>query len=965
MGSKRFQWVAGVWLACAACCCVQAQSDVEPPPDAEPPAPADAAQAQRAELDARHKATREELKTVRDGALRYRMLSTMSQELARAGRLADSYRINEEIVADASIPPGRRSLVASDLALRLVLTGERARSRSAIGRAKDLARQASPAELEELPNEPTYHFHHAEAEIARRADNRHEVALARMREVAELAWSNFNDAALSERRRRAAANELLDNVQFLVLLMVQNNRPQEALSFVTEIKQRIASYPGLSARLSQLGSIQTGEAIALCSHDNYEAALAASDASIATYQRAGVAAHDIGLGLARRVRLMIALSLGRIRDYGDDNARVEQGRAINPAFGGAYPEAEAESMRMAGRGDWKSASSRIASQIALNARIQGSESPFTKYMGAMRLLYLLNDPAEPVAESTLARFIADLAGGDSDWADARFRGSYMEDGALAETIDYLMRQSARTPGAAALAFQASEILRNGASQGSLADGAARLAAADPALRSLIEQEQLLRFERSTGRRTFALAAARAERLTNQGSADELVAKRQAAQVEDRKKALDESNAKLIALRRQIAAQFPVYRELVSPGIPTPAQLGAALRPGEAYLGLYPGLKAGYAFVVLPQGRLHAQRLAITREQTRTLVAALRKGFDAGQPPQSEGELAGFDFVASHELFKAWIAPLAPALQGTHTIYVAAGGALGNVPWAALATKPATGLADASWWAVEVSLAQMPSASALVLARSRAGRTASRPFIAFADPAFDPQAIATATGSADLRKVRQRAMGSADPTTAFDYRRVARLPETLEEAQALAMSLGAGTAGVIHGSAATRSRVLKEDLSDVRVVAFATHGLVPGELPGVLKSGLAMAYEGRGLADSLLTIDEIVGLRLNADWVILSACNTGLATGNAGDALSALMRGFFASGARTVLATQWAVESQSAKELMVATFKALAGDTRLSKALSQAQRDMAAGRNGALYRHPYFWAPYFLAGDAAR
>jgi CHAT domain-containing protein len=201
----------------------------------------------------------------------------------------------------------------------------------------------------------------------------------------------------------------------------------------------------------------------------------------------------------------------------------------------------------------------------------------------------------------------------------------------------------------------------------------------------------------------------------------------------------------------------------------------------------------------------------------------------------------------------------------------------------------------------------------------------------------------------------------------DYRRLNRLPETLDEARAIATTLNAPGDAVIHGVAASRTRVMKENLSDVRVIEFATHGLLAGELPGMLTSGLALAYEGKGLADSVLTIDDIVGLRLDADWVILSACNTGLATGVGGDSMSALERGFFAAGARTVMATQWAVESQSASEFTVAVFKDLAADQNASKAeaMVRAQREMMAGKFGNRYRHPYFWAPYFLSGDASR
>ena len=185
--------------------------------------------------------------------------------------------------------------------------------------------------------------------------------------------------------------------------------------------------------------------------------------------------------------------------------------------------------------------------------------------------------------------------------------------------------------------------------------------------------------------------------------------------------------------------------------------------------------------------------------------------------------------------------------------------------------------------------------------------------------------------------------------------------------AISTALDAPKSSVIHGARATRSAVLKEDLSSARVVAFATHGLLPGQIPGLLTPGLAMAYEGQGLEDSVLTIVDIVGLRLDADWVVLSACNTGYASGSAGDSMSSLLRGFFAAGARSVLATQWAVESESAKELTVQTFRSLAQTPTWSKAdaLSQTQRDMIAGKFGSMYRHPYFWAPYFLAGDAAR
>jgi len=276
------------------------------------------------------------------------------------------------------------------------------------------------------------------------------------------------------------------------------------------------------------------------------------------------------------------------------------------------------------------------------------------------------------------------------------------------------------------------------------------------------------------------------------------------------------------------------------------------------------------------------------------------------------------------------------------------------------------LALANWWITAVTPVQIPSASALVLERSQNARHASTPLIAFANPSFDGKPSRQAESGA-VPGVRERAFSGGGVSADFDYRRVSPLPETLDEARAIASALGAPEQNVIWGTQASRSSVMKQDLSADRVVLFATHGIVAGEVPGMRKAGLALAYEGNGLTDSILTVDDIVALRLNADWVVLSACNTGFTSGDAGDSISAMSRGFFAAGARSLLVTQWAVESESAKQLTVGMFKAYSSDPSLSKAdaIAQVQRDMLSGKNGTLYRHPYFWAPFFLSGDAAR
>ena len=157
------------------------------------------------------------------------------------------------------------------------------------------------------------------------------------------------------------------------------------------------------------------------------------------------------------------------------------------------------------------------------------------------------------------------------------------------------------------------------------------------------------------------------------------------------------------------------------------------------------------------------------------------------------------------------------------------------------------------------------------------------------------------------------------------------------------------------------------LASRRVVAFATHGLMAGDLPNLSQPALALAA---GSADAtnplapLLTLEDVLTLKLNADWVVLSACNTAAADGRAEEALSGLARGFFYAGARSLLVTHWAVEGESAKLLTTATFAHYSANLQAPKAESLRQAMLGVMATPA-YAHPAYWAPYALVGDGGR
>ena len=170
--------------------------------------------------------------------------------------------------------------------------------------------------------------------------------------------------------------------------------------------------------------------------------------------------------------------------------------------------------------------------------------------------------------------------------------------------------------------------------------------------------------------------------------------------------------------------------------------------------------------------------------------------------------------------------------------------------------------------------------------------------------------------------------------------------------------------MILGAQATEKRVRSTDLSQYRVVAFATHGLLPGELKCKGEPALALTPPATGSADEdgLLDAGEVAQLKLDADWVVLSACNTAAPDGGlGGQSLSGLARAFFYAGARSLLVSHWAVASQPTVILTTTLFEAYTRDGALGRAaaLRAAQAKL---QGDPATSHPAFWAPFVLVGD---
>lgn len=452
----------------------------------------------------------------------------------------------------------------------------------------------------------------------------------------------------------------------------------------------------------------------------------------------------------------------------------------------------------------------------------------------------------------------------------------------------------------------------------------------------------------------------------------------------------------------IRREFPQYDALVNP---RPADLAAArraLQPNEALLSIYVTPLGSYVWASAAQGELRFHFSPQKPDWVAAQVKRLRDSVDLTTGVSADR--LRFDLEASQALYRELLAPVAAAWAQADTLLIVANEALGQIPFSLLTTgappptPSAAGLPLASyrqvpWLARQVAVAYLPSVSTLVTLRSLpATRSQRAPFIGFGDPDFGSQTEpATTRGGGLLASTRNLKIKrppawdenqtSADAPVAappaLPSPTLTALPDTRTEIAAIAAALSADPQrDTYFGPQANRQNVLGTDLQRRRIVAFATHGLVAGDLPGLDQPALALSpAPGQTIADGLLRLDDILKLSLDADLVVLSACNTAAADGTGAEAVSGLGRGFFYAGARSVLATHWPVETVSARQLVTRLFERYAQDGSLTRAqalnramLDLIDREVAVGPNGQAvlaYAHPAFWAPYALYGDPGR
>jgi CHAT domain-containing protein len=199
-----------------------------------------------------------------------------------------------------------------------------------------------------------------------------------------------------------------------------------------------------------------------------------------------------------------------------------------------------------------------------------------------------------------------------------------------------------------------------------------------------------------------------------------------------------------------------------------------------------------------------------------------------------------------------------------------------------------------------------------------------------------------------------------------------LPETADELCAVAEDVKADVARDIRLGMQATERVVKRlsasgELAKYRIVHFATHGVMAGQLDGTREPGLILTPPDKATEedDGYLSASEIAALKLDADWVILSACNTAAGATTSAEALSGLARAFIYAQARALLVSHWEVYSDATVKLVTAAVREMAGDPKVGRAEAMRRSMLALIDKGAREEaHPAYWAPFIVVGEGA-
>lgn len=795
------------------------------------------------------------------------------------------------------------------------------------------------------------------------------------------------------------ASNRWDRVLNLLITRLGDNLRKQGRFVEAEIEARKALRGTLRSNgkySSETASVLRALTWSIYEQGRYSEAEALSRQNLEIFRRVGASPAAINFGLARLLYGDALIAQNKWEQAKLEFARLRADFSNDPA---------ALSRILIGNLNWASVLMRdnkplqarnfLAEALRLSTRVRGEADMETNEIrGFLAATYVQTSEQEKALE-LFRRSVPQLI---EDYLERRFSrsGSSLHDRRfvrIAESyIDLLFemrnKDLASSTGQefAAESFRLADIVRSRTVQQALAASSSRAAAGNAALANLVRRTQDTKAQIES---TELIISS----LMTSGSN-----KTMARNIDVQHRRLQTLRKARFALLTEVTNKFPKYADLMNPRPITISDVQKLLQANEALISIFVGEKRTYIWAVPKSGAIAFSSAALGRSDVGRLVSKLRRAL---APPnvQSLGDIPAFDLDTAHQLYRQLLQPVKSGWGRATNIAIVSHGALGQLPLSLLVTAPTfthtkgrqlfARYKDVPWLIRSHNISVLPSVASLAsLRKFPVSRYKQRAFVGFADPYFNHSQAAAASRrnhaisvagreAVDIRNLPMRLR--AGPTThqmsSAELAKLPRLPDTAEEIRSIAIATKANLRrDVFTGYRATEERVKSINLSQYRIVAFATHGLVPGDLDGLSQPALALSAPSvtGSTGDGLLTMGEILNLKMNAEWVVLSACNTGAANGAGAEAFSGLGRAFFFAGARALLLSNWPVESSSARLLTTELFRSSARNQSWSRAraLRHAMLNLIDGpgyvdndgRTVFSYAHPIFWAPFSLVGD---
>lgn len=516
------------------------------------------------------------------------------------------------------------------------------------------------------------------------------------------------------------------------------------------------------------------------------------------------------------------------------------------------------------------------------------------------------------------------------------------------------------------AFHVTQLAQASGTATAISKMAARFASGNDALAELIKRQQDV---------TDRVLKEEAQLVT---AASKIPQLRDAANEKKLRVDITQSRQTIAEIDTELSRRFPDFQELTRLHPVTIPHIQALLKPGEAMLVYALNGTSSFLWVVT-RDRAEFLPLQLKLKDIATKVAMVRAEMES----DNKGDPKRVSVDVLHDLYQTLVAPAEPMLAGIEHVMLVPTGPLHSLPFGMLVTTPsptirtAADYAKVDWLMKRYAFSVLPAVSSLQALRqlARVG-SAQEPFAGFGDPSIGKGARPNRGMSRgiDMRGIfRNLVLKSNEAASTLPLVEIADvefirkqdgLPETADELRAMAATLKGNPEFIWLRDQATETNVKSLDLSKFRTIAFATHGVMAGEISGVGEPGLILTPPRQGSAndDGYLSASEIARLKLDADWVLLSACNTAAADGTPGaEGFSGLAKAFFYAGARSLLVTYWSVESNSSTLMTTAVLKEYEAHPGQGKANAH-RRAMLTLMNTPEYSHPLFWAPFVVVGE---